>query len=156
MAYLLVQVEDVMQGRQYGISLVWVNSHQVRASRRGSRQFNCLHLQWGQLTLCPSTAAPLPTNKQLGVLPQGKAQDTFSGQISQLEVHQLLATSPQVIYPIGLNGQDEPVITTLPDPLGSGISLITSKHNYLEIDIPLPPWRNQIGRCCLSRTSLQF
>ena len=32
-----------------------------------------------------------------------------------------------------------PIITTLPDLLGSGISLIASKHNYLEIDIPLPP-----------------
>ena len=61
------------------------------------------------------------------------------GQISQLEVHQLLATGPQVVYPIGLNGHDEPIITTLPEPLDSSISLIASKHIYLGIDIPSPP-----------------
>ena len=82
---------------------------------------------------------PLSKNKHLGVLPQGKAWETFCGWISQLEVCQLLAAGPQVVYPIGLNGQDEPIITTLPDLLGSNISLITSEHNYLEIDIPLPP-----------------
>ena len=55
------------------------------------------------------------------------------------QICQLLATGPQVIYPIGLNRQDEPIVTTLPDLLGSSISLIVSEHNYLEIDIPLPP-----------------
>ena len=32
MAYLLVRVEDVIQGRQYGISLVWVHPNQVRVT----------------------------------------------------------------------------------------------------------------------------
>ena len=82
---------------------------------------------------------PLPKNKHLGILPQGKVQETFCGQISQLEVCQLLATGPQVIYAISLNGHDEPIITTLPELLDSSISLITSKHIYLGIDIPSPP-----------------
>ena len=38
-----------------------------------------------------------------------------------------------------MNGHDEPVITTLPEQLDSSISLTTSKHLYLEIDIPSPP-----------------
>ena len=80
--------------------------------------------------------APLPKNKHLGILPKGKVQETFCGWISQLKVCQLLATSPQVIYPIGLNRHNEPIITTLPEPLDRGISLITSKHIYLGIDIP--------------------
>ena len=71
--------------------------------------------------------------------PRGKVEETPCGQISQLNVCQLLATSAQVIYPIGLNEHDEPVITTLPGLLDSSISLITSKHIYLEIDIPSPP-----------------
>ena len=82
--------------------------------------------------------APLPKNKHPGILPQGKVQETC-GWISQLEVHQLLVTSPQVVYPIGLNGHDEPIITTLPELLDSSISLITSEHIYLGIDIPSPP-----------------
>ena len=83
--------------------------------------------------------APLPKNKHLGVLPQGKVQETFCGLTSQLEVHQLLAAGPQVVYPIGLNGHDEPIITTLPELLDSGTSLIARKHMYLGIDIPSPP-----------------
>ena len=59
-------------------------------------------------------------------------------QISQLEVCQLFIAGPQVIYPIDLNGHDEPIITSLPEPLASGISLTTGEPVYLETDI-LPP-----------------
>ena len=136
-----------MQGRQYGISLVWVHPNQVRAptieeAAESSTAYTSSGVNWpytlAQLCEDPHHA-PLPKNRHLGILPQGKVQETFFVQVSQLEVCQLLATSPQVIYPIGLNGHNEPIITTLPDLLGSSISLIVSKHNYLEIDIPSPP-----------------
>ena len=61
------------------------------------------------------------------------------GQISQLEVCQLLSTGPWVVYPVGLNGNEEPVMTNLPEPLHSGASITTNKHPYMRIDIPLPP-----------------
>ena len=67
---------------------------------------------------------------------RGKVEETSCGQISQLDVCQLLSAGPQVVYPTGLNGQDEPVITTLPELLSSSISIITSEHLYLEINIP--------------------
>ena len=79
---------------------------------------------------------PLPKGKHLGILPQWKAEETSCGQISQLDVSHLLSTGPQVVYPSGLNRHDEPIITTLPEPLSSGTSIIASKHPYLEIDIP--------------------
>ena len=79
---------------------------------------------------------PLPKGKCLGILPQGKVEETSCGQISQLNVCQLLSASPQVVYPSGLNRHDEPIITTLPEPLSSGTSIIASKHSYLEINIP--------------------
>ena len=59
--------------------------------------------------------------------------------ISKLEVHQLISASPQVTYPIGLNGHNEPIITTLSEPLSRGASIITSEDLYLVIDIPMPP-----------------
>ena len=147
MAYLLVQVEDIMHGRQYGISLAWVHPNQVRATTieeavDSLTAYTSSGVDWPYtLTqLCEDPhLAPLPKNKHLGILPQGKAQETFCGWIRQLKVHQLLAASPQVVYPIGLNGKDKPIITIIPDLLGSSISLITSEHNYSEIDIPLPP-----------------
>ena len=146
-AYLLVWVEDTKKDRCYGISLVWVHPSQVREAT--------MEEAVKKLTVCTSSGAdwpyalvqlckdphhaPLPKNKHLGILPQGKVQETFFGWIRQLKVHQLLATSTQVIYPIGLNRHDEPIITTLPEMLDSGISLITSEHIYLGIDIPSPP-----------------
>ena len=98
-----------MKNRHYGIALVWVYPNQVRA-------------------------ATTPKDKHLGILSQEKAKETPCGWISQL-----LVTGPQVIYPIGLNGHDEPVITILPELLDSGISIIASKHVYLGIAIPSPP-----------------
>ena len=136
-----------MQGRWYGISLVWVHPNQVRVATieevvENLTAYTSSGVDWpytlAQLCEDPHHA-PLPKNKHLGVLPQGKAQETFVGGSGHLKVCQLLATSPQVIYPIGLNGHDKPIITTLPDLLGSGTSLITSKYIYLEIDIPSPP-----------------
>ena len=143
-ACLLVWVDNTMKERHYGISLVWVNPNQVRAAtmEEAVEKINCLSLQWDRLALCPSTTVqgppPLPKDWHLGILPQGKAEETPFGQISQLKVCQLLTTGSQVIYPIGLNAHDEPIIATLPEPLESGISLTASKHLHLEIDIPSP------------------
>ena len=143
-AYLLVCTGNTTEDRQYGVSLVWVNPNQTRTST--------MEEVVEMLAACPSSGtdwpyalaqlyesschAPLPKDKHLGILPQGKAEETSCGWISQLHIHQLLSTSPQVVYPTGLNGQDEPIITTLPELLSSSISVITSKHLYLEINIP--------------------
>ena len=83
-----------------------------------------------------SCHTPLPKDKHLGILSQGKAEETSCGQISQLDICQLLSAGSQVVYPIGLNGQDEPIITILPGLLSSSISIIASKHLYPEINIP--------------------
>ena len=85
-----------------------------------------------------SSHTPLPKDKHLGILPQGKVEESSYGWISQLEVCQLLSTGPQVVYPVGLNGNDEPVITTLPEPLSSGASITASEHPYMGINIPSP------------------
>ena len=146
-AYLLVWVENTKKDRHYGISLVWVHPNQVRAAtmeeaveKLTACTSSGTNWPYALVQLCKNPHhAPLPKNKHLGILPQGKVQEFLCGQIRQLKVHQLLAVGPQVVYPIGLNGHDEPIITTLPEPLDSGISLIPSKHIYLGIDISSPP-----------------
>ena len=60
---------------------------------------------------------------------------TACGRISQLEVCQLLVSGLQVAYPVGLNGCEEPITTSLPKSLANGISLTGGKSIYLEIDI---------------------
>ena len=68
--------------------------------------------------------------------PQGWDRGGPCRQISQLKVCQLLATGPQVISPLGLNGHDELIITSLPELLASDVNLTAGKSIYLGIDIP--------------------
>ena len=79
---------------------------------------------------------PLHKDGHLGILPPRGLEEAPYGQISQLEVCKLLAASSQVVYPIGLNGEHDPIITCLPDPLASSVRLTTSKSTYLGIHIP--------------------
>ena len=137
-----------MRDRYYGISIVWVNPNQVRAAS--------MEEVVEKLTACSSSGTDWPyalawlsngTSHMhhsprmgiLGILPQRGVEETPCGQISQLEVCQFLAAGPQVVYPIGLNGQDEPIITSLPEPLASSVSFTASEYIYLGIDIPSPP-----------------
>ena len=94
MAYLLVCLGNTTEDRQYGVSLVWVNPNQTRTST----------MEEGveKLATCPSSRtnwpyalvqmykgsghAPLPMGKHLGILPQGKEEETSCGWISHLDV----------------------------------------------------------------------
>ena len=145
MAYLLVHTGDAVGAESYGLALVWISPHQVWAST--------MEEVLGTLSACISSGpnwlyvlaqlykgsnhTPLPKGKHLGILPQGKAEESSHGQISQLKVHQLLSARPWIIYPVGLNGGNQPLTITLPELLHSGSSITTDKHPYIRIDIPL-------------------
>ena len=79
---------------------------------------------------------PLPKEGHLGILPQREAEMTVCGRISQLEACQLLVSGWHVAYPIGFNGCEEPIITSLPESLANAISLTRGKSIYLEFNIP--------------------
>ena len=83
-----------------------------------------------------SNHTPLPKDKHLGILPLGKAEESPYGWINQLKVSQLLSARPRVVYLVGLNGGNQPVTITLPEPLHSGSSVTTNKHPYIRIDLP--------------------
>ena len=136
--------------RVYGLLTIWVNPSQARVPS--------MEEAVGKLTTCAFSGpnwpyalvqlhegthhAPLPKEGHMGILPHRGVEATPCRLISQLEVCQLLVTSPQVVYPIGLNGHDEPIITSLPELLASSISLTAGKPVYLEIDIPPLPVEN--------------
>ena len=143
-AFLLVLVkEEATGGRKYGLSTIWVNPCQARV--------HSMEKVVGKLTTWVSSGpdwpyalvqlhegtchAPLPKEGHLDILPQKRAEMTPCRQISQLEVCQLLILGLQVTYPIGLNGYEEPIITSLLESLANGISLTGGKSIYLEIDI---------------------
>ena len=79
---------------------------------------------------------PLPKEGHLAILPQRGAETAACGRFSQLEVCQLLISGWQVSYPIGLNGHEEFIITSLPESLANSVSLTRGESIYLEIDIP--------------------
>ena len=146
MAYLLVHTEGDSEARNYGMALVWTSPHQAQVSMMGEAL--------GTLSTCISSGpdwlyvfmqlykgsnhTPLPKDKHLGILHQGKVGESPHGQISQLKVCQLLSARPQVIYPVGLDGCDQSVTIDLPEPLHSGSSITTDEHPHLQINIPLP------------------
>ena len=153
-AFLLVWVEDTMGDRHYGISIVWANLSQVRATSMEeavekltastSSGTDWLYtLVWLHEGTCHM---PLPKEGHLGILPQGGEEVVSCGQISQLEVCQLLAASPKVIYPIGLNGQDEPIITSLLELLASSITLTAGEPSTWGLISHHPQWRSWTKR----------
>ena len=128
MAYLLVKVEDVSKVKGYSMALEWISPHQAQASM--------MEEALGILSTCVSSGpdwlyvltqlyegtnhAPLPKDKQLGILHRGEVESPY-GWISQLEVHQLLSARLQVVYPVGLNGGNQSTTIELPGPLHSRI-----------------------------------
>ena len=85
-----------------------------------------------------SNHTPLSKDKHLGILPWGKVEESPYGQISQLEVHQLLSAGPQAIYLMGLNRCNQSVIIDLLELLHSSSIITTDEHPHLQINIPLP------------------
>ena len=136
--------EEATADRKYGLLTIWINPCQARVhsmeeavgkvtvwvSSGPDWPYMLVHLHEG------TCHVPLPKEGHLGILPQWGAEMTACRRISQLEVCQLLISGLQVAYPIGFNGCEEPIITSLPESLANGISLTGGKSIYLEIDIP--------------------
>ena len=147
MAYHLVHTGDALEAQDYGVSLVWISPTQIQVSTMEEvvgtlSAYISSGPDWPYAPVQlyeGSSHTPLPKDKHFSILPQGKVEESPYGQISQLKVCQLLSTGPQVICPVGLNGNDEPVMTTLPELLHSSASIATNEHPYMRIDIPPPP-----------------
>ena len=161
--FLLVLAEEEAIGdRKYGLWTIWVNPCQARVHSMEEVVKNPTALvssgpDWPYtlVQLHKDTChVPLPKEGHLGILPQRGTETTACGRISQLEVCQHLVSCWQVSYPIGFNGCEEPIITSLPESLANGISLTRGKSIYLEIDIPQYWQRNQTKRHCLLVSTL--
>ena len=142
-AFLLVLAEEEATGaRNYGLLTIWVNPSQARV--------HSMEEAVGKLTACTFCGPNWPyalVQLHEGT-PQGEAcghPTPKSGGGNSLQPNQPTGSpptphcQPQVIYPVGLNGCNEPVITSLPEPLASSINLTAGELVYLEIDILTPP-----------------
>ena len=99
--FLLVSAEEEATGdRKYGLSTIWVNPCQARvySMEEAVRELTAWvssgpNWPYALVQLNEDTHhAPLPKEGHLGILPQGGTDITICRRISQLEVHQLLAS----------------------------------------------------------------
>ena len=102
MTYILVCTGDTLEAQAYGISLVWINPNEIwvltmeEALRTLSAYIaNGPNWPYAFVQLYEgSSHTPLPKDKLLGILPQGKVGESSYGWISQLKVCQLLSARP--------------------------------------------------------------
>ena len=143
MAYLLVWVDDTSEAGNYGMAIVWIDSHQARMVLMGEALETLSSLtpegsDWPYVLIQSYEGAnhtPLPKDRHVCVLPQGEVESP-SGQISQLKVCQLLSAGPSVVFPPELNGGNQSVTIDLPESLHMGSSVITDEYPYIEVNIP--------------------
>ena len=140
-----------MGDRVYGLSMMWVNPYQARVStvEEAVKQLaplipagpNWLYaLVWLNADACH---APLPKEGHLSILIEGGTNSAACGWISQLDVCQLLNLGSQVIYLVGFNGYEIPVIRSLPESLAKGMTMLRVEPIYLLVDIPQSATKGQ-------------
>ena len=78
---------------------------------------------------------PLPTEGHLSVMAEESTSNVPYGRICQLEVFQLLTSSSWVVYPEELNGYQVLVITTLPESLSNGMTLLEGESTFLQVEL---------------------
>ena len=157
MAYfLLVPAQEVEEEKRFSLAGVWVHPNQTLLPS--------LEEAAKQLTLLISTKKdwcyafvwvnedmqhlPLSNAGHISVLVDGTPGRSTCGQLSQLEVCQLLYLGGVVIYPKGLNGGLEPLWVTLPNlPLWEAES--TSEDTWLQITLPRPTQGDSPGAVSL-------
>ena len=130
--FLLVLTEEgAVRDRVYSLSTIWVNPYQARVStlEEAVKQLTALVFtepDW-PYTLVQLNGdahhAPLPREGHLSILVEGGTSSATCRRVSQLEVCQLLSLGSQVIYPVGLNGHEIPLITFLFEFLANGANL---------------------------------
>ena len=123
--------------------MVWVNPYQARVPtvEEAVKQLTILvssgpDWPYALVQLNGDTYhAPLPREGHLSILPEGGTSNAICRRVSQVEVCQLLSLGLQVIYPVGLNGHEIPLITSLPKSLANGANLPGGEPIYLKVDI---------------------
>ena len=71
---------------------------------------------------------PLPKEGHLSVMGEEHTSHVPYRRIQQLEVNQLLRSGSKVVYLEGLNGCQASVITTLPESLSNGVTMLEGKQ----------------------------
>ena len=143
-AFLLVLPQEGVAGeRVYGLTIVWVHPYQARVSTIDDVARKLILLtssmpNWPYMFMQFNRDAchvPLPKEGHLSAMTEGKHSNIPCGRICQLEVHQLLHSGAQVVYPKGLNGCLVLVITSLLESLSHSMTVLNDKTTFLQVDL---------------------
>ena len=124
MTFLLILPKEGITGeRLYGLAMVWVHPYQARVPTIEDAVKKLILLasagpNWPSTFVQFNGGAhhmPLTKEGHLSAMTEGTTSNIPCRRIHQLEVHQLLHSEAQVVYPKGLNGCLVPVTTTLPE-----------------------------------------
>ena len=123
--------------------MIWVNPYQARVSTvvEAVKQLAALVStgpDWPYTLVWlngDTHHTPLPREGHLSALAKGGISSATCGMVSQLEVLQLLSLGSQVVYPVGLNGCEVPLIASPPKSPAKGANLLGGKLIYLNVDI---------------------
>ena len=141
-AFLLVlPKEGVVGERVYGLTMAWVHPYQARISIVDNAAKQLTHLassgpDWPYALVWlngDDHHMPLPTEGHLNVMMEGNTSNVPCSKICQLEVHQLLGSASQVVYPEGLNRCQVPVVTSLPKSLSNGMTMLKGEPTFLQV-----------------------
>ena len=143
--FLLILTKECTAGDiVYGLSTMWVHPYQARVStvEETVKQLTPLIStgpDWPYTLVWLNRDAhhmPLPREGHLSILVEGSTSSVACRRIIQLEVHQLLSSGSKAIYLAGLNGCHVPMITSLPELLAKGTTMLRGEPVYLPVDIP--------------------
>ena len=147
-------MKGVAGERTYRPAMVWVHPCQARISTIDgtAEQFTQLastgpNWPYALVQLNRDTChMPLSTEGHLSVMVEGSMSSVPYGMICQLEVCQLLSSGSWVVYSEGLNGCQVLVITTLPESLSKGMTLLEGKSTFLHVDLSQSATKEQEPR----------
>ena len=140
---LILTGECAMGDKVFGLSTMWVHLYQARVPTMEDaiKQLTPVlstgpdwpyALVWLNQDACHM---PLAREGHLSILVEGGTSSATCRRVSQLEVCQLLSLGSQVIYLVGLNGCEVPMIASLCESLTKGANLLGGKPIYLKVDI---------------------
>ena len=143
LAFLLIFSERaIAEEMVFGLAVVWVHPYQAHIptldeAARKLTLFTTSHENWAYTFVqFNKDAQHVPLSKEGHPSPmiEGMPSRNACGHFCQLEVHLLLQLECQVVYPEGLNGALEPVVTYLPESLTDGMNML-SEPTFLIVDL---------------------
>ena len=143
LAVLLIFPKKAIVGEMvFGLAMVWVHPYQAHLSTLDEvvKKFALLTTSSENLAHAfvwfneDAQHVPLPKEGHLGIMIEGLPSRMVCGHICQLEVCLLLQLECQVVYPEGLKGSLEPVVTSLPESLAHGVNML-NKPTFLQVDL---------------------